>query len=763
MKIIFKIAKTELQKIFYSPVAWLILVIYTFQAGSFFTDTVTQAVKANELGFNALGLTGKFFTGPFSVFPQIDKYIYLYIPLLTMSLMSREINTGSIKLLYSSPITNGQIILGKFLSMMVFGLSLMAVLFVYIIVGAASIVHLDLPHLLCGVLGFYLLICAYSAVGIFVSSLTPYMVVAAIGTLGIFALLNYFRVVGQSIEIVRDITYWLALSGRIDTFIRGMIVSEDVIYFLTVIILFLTLTILKLKSGRERAAWYISYGKYAAITACALLVGYLSSLPELMGYLDLTRNKQNTLSVSSQRVVAKLPEGVTLTTYVNMLSDDAMYFTPDVFKLDHERYAKYLRFKPSLKIKYVYYYHDIAGNPYSEKYPKRTAKQIFDTLKRVEGWKFEVLSPSELSKTIDLGPEQYRVIYQLETPDGKKVTLRNYDDPQHQPGESEITAALKRLIQPMPKIAFLKGHGERSPLDKSDKGYHMFAGDKWFRYALLNQGFDYQTIELNRPIPDNVNILIIADLRQNLNPIEQINLDQYISRGGNLMVLGTPGHEAITNSAIRQLKVKLLPGTLVHAPSNNVQTLIVANPADELKNLSYWTEFLTKYKMKITLPGSAALEADSSKRFKVLPLLLADRDSTWLEHQTRDFDNDTAKYNPDLGEQKKAYPIMLSLTRKVGLRMQKIIVSANADWLSSGELGTNRNEVLQGNYYLIDGLFNWFSNGDAPIDTRLEQPIDNHMTMKLDIWDVICFIIKWIFPLTMVAAGLIIWIKRRGR
>ena len=78
-----------------------------------------------ELGRVQGNLTMSIFSGLRGLFESIQRNLYFYVPLLTMGLMSREFGSGSIKLLYSSPITNTQIVLGKFLAMMVYGLCMM--------------------------------------------------------------------------------------------------------------------------------------------------------------------------------------------------------------------------------------------------------------------------------------------------------------------------------------------------------------------------------------------------------------------------------------------------------------------------------------------------------------------------------------------------------------------------------------------------------------------------------------------------------------
>ena len=134
----------------------------------FFTGIFAEQISTQEMGYGLYSVTYMTFTNTWNgVFMSVQQYLYLYVPLLTMSLMSREFGSGSIKLLYSSPVTNWQIILGKFLSMMLYGLVLMGVLLVFIIFGLCTVKDFDLPAALTGVLGLYLLLCSYGAIVLF--------------------------------------------------------------------------------------------------------------------------------------------------------------------------------------------------------------------------------------------------------------------------------------------------------------------------------------------------------------------------------------------------------------------------------------------------------------------------------------------------------------------------------------------------------------------------------------------------------------------
>lgn len=164
--------------------------------------------------------------------------------------------------MYSSPVQNTSIIMGKFLSMMVYGGVLMAVLGVFVVFSAITIVNFDYPLVLSGMLGLYLLILAYSAIGLFMSSITKYQVVAAIGTLAVLAVLNFIGDVGQDYDLVRHITYWLSISGRAYPFIDGLVASDNIFYFLIVIGFFLALSIFKLNTEKTIMSLKIKILKY---------------------------------------------------------------------------------------------------------------------------------------------------------------------------------------------------------------------------------------------------------------------------------------------------------------------------------------------------------------------------------------------------------------------------------------------------------------------------------------------------------------------
>src|SRR5882724_4036500 len=141
MKTIIRIAKTELRTLFYSPIAWFLLIVFLVQCSITYTDQLGNAARTQEIGGIGLEymtqLTSRIFLSQNGLFASVMQKLYLFIPLLTMGLISRETSSGTIKLLYSSPVNVREIVFGKFLAMMIYGLLLVAVVAIFMIDGMA--------------------------------------------------------------------------------------------------------------------------------------------------------------------------------------------------------------------------------------------------------------------------------------------------------------------------------------------------------------------------------------------------------------------------------------------------------------------------------------------------------------------------------------------------------------------------------------------------------------------------------------------------
>jgi ABC-2 type transport system permease protein len=729
MKNILRIARIELSLLFYSPVAWIVMLVFIIQSGWGYMSIIQRLEQAQQMGMLGSGLTNSIFAGFRGLFPTMQEYLYLYIPLLTMGLISRETHSGSIKLLYSSPIRVIDIVAGKYLAMITYCLILMALLLGLGVLSIFTIKDLDFTFVLSGIIGLYLLICAYSAVGIFMSSLTTYQVVAAISTLVVLAMLKFIGGLWQGIDFVRDITYFLSISGRAEESIAGLLGTNDVLYFLIVIAMFLGLTFLKLQFERRTISLSKKLTGYFGLIAVLLVIGYVSSLPQFIGYVDMTADHDRTLTQPSQDVIAKIDEPVLMTTYVNLLDANYSFGLPSGQNNEKKVFDKYFRFMPYMRMNYVYYWDHSENEALYKQNPGLSDEQLARKMAKVTDMDFEdFLRPEQIKKIINLQPERNRLVRTL-TYKGKTVYLRMYDDLVRYPSEKETTAALKRLVAPSPRVGFATGHRERNITRTGDADYQVSTNEIAFRNSLLNQGFTISSVRMDdAELRQHIDVLVIADPLTAYSAQELNNLSSYINAGGNLLVAAEPGNKAILNPILSLVGTAIGDGMLVQQSLNFEPSLIfgglatknwltIAGKAEKVMMDSAFVSMPTVTPVK-NLPGSP---------FESFPILLTDAKTTWLVPELQLDKTKELKDTRENGEQ-TAYPVALALRRRTQQGEQRIMVTGDADFMGNGELRRRAPGLI--NFTFVTELFKWFSQGEFPIDTSRPEPQDNKILLS---------------------------------
>ncbi|EDM35531.1 ABC transporter, permease protein, putative [Pedobacter sp. BAL39] len=770
MNIIFKIARTELRNLFYSPIAWFLMIVFLVQCAMTYMGMVDSNVRSQEMGGRGLEymtqLTNRIFTGQGGLFSSVMQNLYLYIPLLTMGLISREINGGTIKLLYSSPVKVQEIVFGKYLAMLVYSLVLVAIVGIFLFAGLFHIKEVDTGILMSGALGFFLLLCAYSAIGLFMSSLTTYQVVAAVSTFVMIGILSYIGTLWQQYDFVRDLTYFLSLSGRTGHMLNGMIMTKDVIYFLIIVYIFLGLTIFKMKAGRESKPFVVKAGKYAFIIVSALAIGYASSRPGLIGYWDTTTNQSNTLTPNAQKIIKQLgKEELEITVYNNLLGQYVYAGLPEARNRYLSVWEPYLRFKPDIKFEYVNYYDSIPDdhNYFYKQYEGKNLKQIADL--SAKNFRLDLSmfkTPEEIHKLIDLKPELNRFVMQLKYKD-KSTFLRVYDDQQMFPSETEVSAAFKRLMSAkLPKVAFLTGNLERDIVKKGDREYQTLTTLKTFRYALVNQGFDVDTLSLeSSDVPENISILVIADPKSAMSPATLAKVKAYVAKGGNLLVAGEPEKRDVLAPVLQELGVEMLEGTLVQ-PSKDLSPDLVLNNVTPFA--STFTKMLTESFQDSTVvstPGAVALAYHEQSGFNYHPLLMTSSGLSWLKKGKFVADSAAVVFSTANGDIRRSFPTVLALSRKINGKEQRIIVSGDADFMSNSELG--RYNVKTANFIFNTALYSWLNYGEFPIDTSRPEAKDKRMKITSAGVNACKIAFIWVLPALLLAGGSVLLIRRKRK
>lgn len=754
MKKIIKIAKLELSLMFYSPIAWFVLIIFFVQTGLTFTELLYKYETNQQLERPLQVLTKILFAGEDGILATVQSYLYLYIPLLTMGLMSKETSSGSIKLLYSSPVTIKEIVLGKYLSMMIYNLLLAFILSSFIFFGAISIEAIDVKFVLGGIFGIYLLMCAYAAIGLFMSSLTNYQVVAAISTLAVLALLNFVGGIGQAYDFIREITYWLSISGRANYFVNGLIGTKDIVYFLVVISLFLMLSIFKLSNERKTKSLISKVFGYAVLVFLVVLVGYITSLPTVNKYYDTTRFKDRTLTKTSQDIIGKLEYPIHITNYVNLIHNSSQLGAPENRIKDLNSFEMYRRFIPDMRMDYVYYYDTV---PYID--TTKTLLELAKKAAKVHHVDFEkVLSPNQIGEQINLKAENNRFVRFIEYGD-QTIPLRMFDDIFVYPNEKDISSTLKRLIQKPAVVGILSGNGERNVYKNGDDSYKFITKGVNVRGSLINSGYDVLDINLKEveAIPEELDVLILSDPKYPYSEKQLTKIDDYIQAGGNMLIAGEPEKQALLNPIINIFGVSFLDGVLLQESENFELDLIQSQFAaqDSLPEFKYYDDAIV-----VNTRAMGISYADSTD-FEITPILVSNKENTW--NRLRPFDLNTEKIGFDsIHDNRVEVPVAVALTRTLNdSTQQKIMILGDADFMSNAQ--ASRNSPRNVNMSFALRAFKWFSNNEYPVSTGRPKSIDTKIKVNRDGIFWLKIIILGIIPLMIAVIGAIILIRRHQK
>jgi len=253
MQNILAIWQREMKSYFVSPIAYVVLVIFLFLMGLFFFGNLAELVQYSMMQAQ-LGQAGQSLDVPAyvtrSLFQTTSVILLFLIPMLTMGLFSEEKKRGTIELLLTTPVGNFQAMIGKYLASLTFLLTLfvssmftISALFIYS--------QPDWKPILSGYLGLFLYGAALLALGLFISTLTENQIVAVVITFGISLVLWLISIFGSSATgATKDVINYLSVISHLDDFIKGIIDTSHIIYYVTFAFVGLFLAYRSLESTR---------------------------------------------------------------------------------------------------------------------------------------------------------------------------------------------------------------------------------------------------------------------------------------------------------------------------------------------------------------------------------------------------------------------------------------------------------------------------------------------------------------------------------
>lgn len=231
------ITRRELASYFTSPIAYIVTGLFTGASGFLFFGTFFLVNRAELRNF-------------FALLPFMFSF---FVPALTMRLLADEKKSGSLETLITLPVTDVDVVLGKFFAAFLSAAALLVPSLFYVITcfifGSP-----DAGPLIGGYAGSLLLAASFCAIGLFASSATKNQIIAFFLS---FAICIVLTLIGQfSIFLPSQIVNFAAfcsITNHFDSVSRGIIDSRDIIYFLSLTILFLSFTVKSLKATTGRS------------------------------------------------------------------------------------------------------------------------------------------------------------------------------------------------------------------------------------------------------------------------------------------------------------------------------------------------------------------------------------------------------------------------------------------------------------------------------------------------------------------------------
>jgi len=235
MRTIYTIFKKEFFSYFTSPMAYIFLVVFSLINGYFFSNTFFLIGQSDLRSL-------------FNIVPMV--YLF-FIPAITMSLIAKEKNTGTMEVLCTLPIKDYELIIGKFIS----SLSLILVGLIFTSIHLITLMNfgtnVDYGAIFTGYLGLFFVGALYASIGTFASSLFDNQVVSFI--VAVFIVMIFFLFDKLLIFVpsfIAGFIQYLSVGFHASSISRGVIDSRNIIYFISLVGFFLLMTIQILNSRK---------------------------------------------------------------------------------------------------------------------------------------------------------------------------------------------------------------------------------------------------------------------------------------------------------------------------------------------------------------------------------------------------------------------------------------------------------------------------------------------------------------------------------
>ena len=704
------IYKRELRSYFCSFTGWLFVAVNLFVMGLYFI------VYNMLMGYPTIAY----------VLQSIVFTFIVTIPILTMRTLSEERKNKTDQLILTAPVSVGKIVLGKYLALatvLFLPTAFMGILPLFLMQGGDFQMGVSYASLL----GFFLYGCLALAVGLFLSSLTESVVIAAVLSFGALFLgyimpgiSNLLTSTGTSAvtTVIGKILSCFDMVSRFDTLSSGYFELEAVVYYLTAISLALFCTAqtiqkrrYNISGGGLKVGAYSVTGILLAIAAVVAVNLGLNYVPEQYSSFDLTENRLYALTDETKAFLSGLSEDITIYVLAEEGAGDAD------FSKTLERMADQ---STHIKIKYV----SPAKNP--NFYQNYTDVQPSSGSLIVEG--------DRRSTVVDYGDiYTYEMDYSTYS-----YQTTGYD------GEGQTVSALAYVTtEDMPVFYAIGGHGE---LELEEKFVNTITKENAACETLMLYSVD--------EIPEDAQGVILNSPTSDYSKEDAEKVIAYLQKGGNALIISTMAEGEMANfkSILDFYGITEVDGTIVEEDRNYyyqnpyylfpeiVSAEVTASLADGL----------------VFAPFSKGLSYDEEKDDIHYTPLLTTSSSAFSKVDITD-NSDYSKGANDIDGPFTVSVEVEKSTENGGVSHAYVVGGESLFTSLADDMAPGNNVKLFSS--MISMLADHESSVAVPVKS-LSMPnlVFNAQTAYLAA--VLCVIV---IPLATLAAGLVVWLRRRRR
>lgn len=699
------IYKKELQSYFHSFLGPLFIGAFLLLLGIYF------AVYDLFMGYPYIGYA----------LSSVTFLFLIAIPVLCMKILAEERHQKTDQLILTSPVSVTGIVLGKFFALAtIFAIPVGLVSLYPVVMSFFGTVDIGKSYM--AVFGFLLYGLASIAVCVFISSLTESQVIAAVVSFGVLFFGYIVNGICSMISYTGNLfTRFLSvfdMSERFSNLLNGSFHLTSVLYYLSVIVLALILTVQSIQKRRyQLSRKTLSLGTYSSsvvVLSLAVIVVLnllVAQLPEKYTVFDVTSDQLYSLTTETKEIADGITDDIQI--YVLANEDNADTTLDETLK-------KYEGLNSYIKVSYV----DPAVNP--KFYLQYTDGSVSSNSLIVESGK--------RSRVIDYS-DIYEYSYDY-TNYTQSVT--GYD------GEGQLTSALAYVTSDeMPKIYLLEGHGESS-------------FDSTFSNAIEKENLDYETINLMDydEVPEDASCVVINAPTSDFSADDTEKMLSYMEKGGDIFFVSCYTGEAHENidRLLDYYGVNVKEGLIIETDRGHYYQ----DPFYILPEISYddITSGIYNNGSYVFAPYAQGITTEEKEDVTIAELL-SSSDNSYLRNDISGVDS----YEKQDSDEDGPFLIGVKCEKSAGEETSTAII-----YTSSNMFTNDANMIVSGtNVKLFTASLGTFASHETSVSIPVKSMEADYLTVPQGTIMIIALVTVVLLPVLFIVGGFIVWFRRRKK